>query len=65
MFFEYSSFHLIASSKNLSLPILYLSIFFSANLFSILACVAIPAWSLPGTHKTSNPCNFLYLITVS
>ena len=35
------------------------------NLASTLACVAIPAWSIPGSHKVSNPCIRFWRITMS
>jgi hypothetical protein len=33
-----------------------LSFFSAKSFFSTTACVAMPAWSVPGTHSVSKPC---------
>ena len=58
----YSLFQSHALSKNLSLPKSSLLVPSSLSLATILASVAMAAWSTPGIHKVLKPFNFLYLI---
>gem|GEM_PF-2239812 len=50
----YSSFHSHTFSKNFSLPSETLVIHSFASFFSTTLCVAIQAWSVPGTHRVSS-----------
>lgn len=51
----YSSTHLNTSSTNASLPKSWRDLPSLPNFFSTTVCVAIPAWSVPGTHSALRP----------
>ena len=62
----YSSFHFHTSSTNFSCPrSLRVSPRSFFSFFSTTACVAIPAWSVPGTHMTILPHMRWYRTIVS
>ena len=52
-------------SINFSLPSSNLFIPFSSSCFVTTHCVAIPAWSNPGSQRVLNPFILLYLIDIS
>ena len=61
----YCSFHAHTRSMNASRPSSRRSMPSSRSLRSTTTCVAMPAWSMPGSHRASKPCMRARRISVS